>query len=146
QPADPEADAAVEDEQRARAHETGQQRERAGAPLVRVDDLHALLADDPGQPPRRARVPLPPHGNRHVREAGVTAARGPRLAGRGDDRDVMATLGETASQIAQLHRRAREEVPLRVDLEDPKGAVRHQAPKNSRTAIATVSISVTVWP
>src|SRR5207244_3553419 len=46
------AHAAVENEQRAPAHEPGQQRQRARAALVGVDDVDAAAADHPRQPPR----------------------------------------------------------------------------------------------
>src|SRR5262249_27987999 len=78
--ADLEADAAVEDEERAGAHEAREQCKCARAALVGVHDLDALGADETGQPPGRARAPLPAHGNGDVREPGATTARGPPLA------------------------------------------------------------------
>src|SRR4030095_9608678 len=87
-----------------------------------------------------------PHGDGDVNETGLVAAGRPRLTRRGDDRDLMAAGGKPAREIPQLHRRAREEIRLRVDLQDPKGPERHRAPKNSRTAAATASTSASLWP
>src|SRR5207244_8281790 len=51
---------------------------------------------------------------------------------------------EAEDQLAESDRRPGEVVFLRVELQDPK-RLRHQAPKNFRTAATTVSISPSVW-
>src|SRR2546422_2124172 len=60
------------------------------------------------------------------------------------DGDVVAVRLETQDQLAELDRRAREVVFLRVDFQDTE-RLRHQAPKNSRTAAPTASISASLW-
>src|SRR5439155_487365 len=67
----------------------------------------------------------------------------PRLDGLADGHVVTARL-EAEDQLSELDRRAREVVFFRIELQDSE-RLRHQAPKNSRTAAATVSTSASVW-
>ena len=119
-PAQAEADAAVQHEQRARAHEASQQGQGAGAALVGVDHLDIPGADQPRDPPRRPHVPGAPHGNLHVADAGGAQSPRPVRVRRRRDRDGVATAGQADREVAQLDRRAGEVIRLRVQLEDPK--------------------------
>src|SRR4029450_6396274 len=110
----------VRDEKNAGAHEAGEQVERAPRALVRVSDLDPLLANEPGQPPGRPQIPLALHRDADVREPGGVALRGRRVVrGRGDD-DVVPPRGQATRQLQELDRRAREEIPLWIDLKDAK--------------------------
>ena len=140
------ADTAVEHEPRAATHQSRQQRQRARAPLVGVRDLDAAARDHARQTPRRAGVPRASHRHRHVLDAERAAALGPHVARRRGKGHVMAARRQAGREVTQLDRGAGEEVSLGVELQDAQGAPGHQAPKNALTAIATVSISASVWP
>src|SRR5439155_1486074 len=95
---------------------------------ARVDDLDLLRRD------ALADEPLLDRGA-HGDDRGHSPRR---------DGHVGTTRREAQDQLAELDRRAREIVLLRVELQDPK-RLRHQAPKNFRTAATTVSISASAW-
>src|SRR5438094_8132633 len=75
------AHAAVEDEQRAAAHEAGEEGQRSRTTFMGVSDLDAMAPDDARQPPRRARVPRPRHRHGDGLDAAGAAASGPPATG-----------------------------------------------------------------
>src|SRR2546427_218497 len=119
-------------------------RERPRPALLGVDDLDPARPEDPHERLDRAHVHLGGHRQRDVGDRGRAHLLDPDLARPRRDGDVVAVRLETQDQLAELDRRAREVVFLRVDFQDTE-RLRHQAPKNSRTAAPTASISASLW-
>ena len=129
-----EADAAIQDELRPRAHEPGEQRERARPSLVRVSHLDLAGADHLRQTPRRAHVPGALHRDRDVADAGRGHPLGPELARRCRDRHGVAAGGQADREIPQLDRCAGEVVRLGVELQDPERGLDGGEPRVLRLA------------
>src|SRR5262245_4645959 len=138
-------DASVQDETGTRADQAGQDGQRARSAFVRVDDLRAAGAGHPGQTPHRPPIVGTAHLEGDMVKSESTTALDPHRAGRGTNGDDVAAGGEAHREVAELNRGAREKVRLGIELKYPEG-LSAQAPKNSRTAPATTSISSSVCP
>ena len=142
---EPEADAAVQDQDREPHEQARNHRERAGLALLRVHDLDAVTPDQARQARRGPEIDLRSHRNRVVPHAGGAHLGRPDLARARRDGDVVAVRRESGHQVTELDRGPGEVILLGVELEDPERVVAQPA-KNSRTRRATSSISASVWP
>src|SRR5712692_10575649 len=80
-----------------------------------------------------------------MRDARLAHLGAPDLARTSRDGHVVAARREACDQVTKLDRRPGEVVFLGIDVKNSQ-RIGHQAPKNSRTARATSSISASVWP